>query len=307
MSKSRVGGLFGPHHTGAVTIVDAPVRMTYARKARLTFWIVSIAVAALSGTVASDYLHPILGLLVGTGIGLVAGLVTALVVMAWPVLRAIWHWVDAIIAVTAVFYGWTALMKATDLKVSLVVVVLLLGVPAVVAPIRRRVVAFAWCAIVRHRLRMSFGRMVRTGSRHQPGCLPLILIARPTPAGERVWVWLRPGLALPDLEVELPQLAVNCFADQVRVVRADRRFAALIRVDISRRDPLRARVGSPLPDQIPYFDASAVPVSPGMPPIGLDLPDVPETADPPRSTGGRSPRRRDASTPQDGPDDISLN
>ena len=303
MSKSRTGGLFGPSHTGAVTIVDAPVRMTYARKARLTFWVVSIGVAALSGTVASDYLHPILGLLAGAGIGLVAGLVAALLVVAWPVMRAIWHWADAIAIVLLVFYGWTALMKTTDLVVSLVTVGLLLGVPAAVGPLRRRVLAFVWCAIVRHRLRMSFARMVRTGSRHQPGCLPLVLIARPTPAGERVWVWLRPGLALPDLEAELPQLAVNCFADQVRVVRANRRHAALIRVDITRRDPLRARVGSPLPDQIPYFDASAVPVSPGMAPVGLDLPDVPEQEDTPRNTGGRTPRRR----PPTDPDDISLN
>ena len=303
MSKSRTGGLFGPSHTGAVTIVDAPVRMTYARKARLTFWVVSIGVAALSGTVASDYLHPILGLLAGAGIGLVAGLVAALLVVAWPVMRAIWHWADAIAIVLLVFYGWTALMKTTDLVVSLVTVGLLLGVPAAVGPLRRRVLAFVWCAIVRHRLRMSFARMVRTGSRHQPGCLPLVLIARPTPAGERVWVWLRPGLALPDLEAELPQLAVNCFADQVRVVRANRRHAALIRVDITRRDPLRARVGSPLPDQIPYFDASAVPVSPGMAPVGLDLPDVPEQEDTPRNTGGRTPRRR----PPPDPDDLSRN
>lgn len=302
MSKSRTGGLFGSHHTGAVTIVDPPVRMTYARKARLTFWVVSISVTALAGTVASDYLHPIVGLLAGTAIGVLVGLITGLFVVAWPVLRAIWHWADAITAVAVLFYGWNALMKATDLAVSLIAVALLVGVPVAVGPIRRPVLAFIWCAIVRHRLRMSFSRMVRTGSRHQPGCMPLVLIARPTPAGERVWVWLRPGLALPDLEAELPQLAVNCFADQVRVVRANRRFAALVRVDVTRRDPVRAHVMSPLPDHIPHFDASDIPVSPGMAPIGLDLPDVPEPEEKPRSTGGRPPRRR----PPTDPDDIPF-
>jgi len=309
MSKSSSGGLFGRHHTGAVTIVDAPVRVTYARKARVTFWVVGIATAALSATVASHYWHPILGLLAGTGIGLVLGFVTALFVLAWPVLRALWHWADAILAAVLVVYGWTALMQATDLTWSLVAVSVLVGAPLAVPPVRRRVMALVWCAIVRHRLRTSFARMVRSSSGHKPGCLPLILLARPTPAGERVWVWLRPGLALPDLETELPQLAVNCLASEVRVCRASRRYAALVRVDITRRDPLRARVLSPLPGQVPHFDASTIPVSPGMPPVGLDLPQVPEPADPPRNTGGRparQPRGHQPTTPPDDPDSAFL-
>lgn len=287
MSKSRFS-LFGAPPTGAVTIVDTPVRMTYARKARLAFWVVTVVVAALSATVASHYWHPILGLLAGVAIGMMLGFMVAVVVLAWPVLRAIWHWADAIVAVTTVFYGWTALMQALDLPLALVVVTVLVGVLSVVGAVRRRVVALLWCAIVRHRLRMSFARMGRSGSRQQPGCQPLILFARPTPAGERVWVWLRPGFTLPDVENEVSQLAVNCFADQVRVVRASRKTAALIRVDITRRDPLRARVVSPLPGQIPRFDPAAAPVSPGMPPVGLDLGDVPEEPDPPRRTNGRT-------------------
>jgi len=292
MSKSSHGGLFGSPRAGAVTIVDAPVRLTYARKARLTFWVVGIATAALSATVASHHWHPIVGLLTGVAVGVVLGFVAALFVLAWPVLRAVWHWADAILTAAVVVFGWTALMQVTDLTVSLLVVTVLVGVPLAVGPIRRPVLAFIWCAIVRHRLRASFARMVRSGSGHHPGCLPLILLARPTPAGERVWVWLRPGLALPDLETELSQLAVNCLASEVRVARASRSYAALVRVDITRRDPLRARVVSPLPGRIPRFDPSAIPVSPGMPPVGLDLADVPEPADPPRTAGGRSPRQR---------------
>ncbi len=291
MSKFSRGGLFGSPHTDAVTIVEPPIRMTYTRKAKVTFWVVGIACAALSATVASHSLHPILGLLSGIAIGLVTGFIAGVFVLAWPVLRALWHWADAIAAGVLVFYGWTALMQTTNLVLSLIAVSLLVGVPLAIGSVRRRVIAFLWCAIVRHRLRMSFARMVRTGSRHQPGCQPLILIARPTPAGERVWVWLRPGLALPDLENELPQLAVNCVADQVRVVRAGR-TAALVRVDVTRRDPLRARVVSPIPRQIPRFDASAVPVSPGMLPVGLDLADVPEQPDPPAKNGGRPPRQQ---------------
>ncbi len=85
-----------------------------------------------------------------------------------------------------------------------------------------------------------------SATRAHPGCLPLILVARPTPAGERVWVWLRPGLDLSDLDGKTGKLAVACWAGEVRVVRASARYAALIRVDITRRDPLTGLVRSPL-------------------------------------------------------------
>ena len=65
-----------------------------------------------------------------------------------------------------------------------------------------------------------------------------MLWARPTPAGERVWLWLRPGLDLTDLDGKTGKVAVACWAGEVRVVRASARFAALVRVDMTRRDPL---------------------------------------------------------------------
>jgi hypothetical protein len=128
---------------------------------------------------------------------------------------------------------------------------------------------------VRHRLRLCFAAFIAT---NRQGSLPLILPARPTPAGERVWVWLRPGLALTDLEAEgqVQKLAVACWANEVRVMRASRRYAALIRVDITRREPLSARVVSPLPDYVPTDIPANAPTSPGMPPAGLDLSDVPD-------------------------------
>jgi hypothetical protein len=138
--------------------------------------------------------------------------------------------------------------------------------------------------VVRHRLRLCFAQFVRAVNRTHPGSLPLVLWARPTPAGERVWLWLRPGLDLDDLDGRLGRLAVACWASEARVVRASPRFAALVRVDLARRDPLIGLVASPLALLIPNKNA-AVPVSPGMPPVGLDLADVPESAPEPR--GGR--------------------
>jgi hypothetical protein len=277
------GSRFGiAGRSGTVTVIDQRVTRDYTRRAFVSFFVVGAIVALLSATVASHYMHPILGGLLGVVIGAVVGFTVAVIVFVWPVLRVFWWWTTEIILGVAVVYGWTALMQATSLTVSLVVVVLVVGVPAGVGPIRRRVRAIAWCVIVRHRLRVAFNEFIIT-NRH--GSLPLILAARPTPAGERVWVWLRPGLALSDLEGRIDKLAVTCWADEVRVSLAGRK-ATLLRVDVTRRNPLAEKVASPLPDVVKRAWAALnrrggtdripanAPTSPGMPPTGLDLPEV---------------------------------
>src|SRR5262249_16775383 len=80
--------------------------------------------------------------------------------------------------------------------------------------------------------------------------------------------------------------------------------AALLRVDITRRNPLAGKVASPLPDLVPDFDAdeSVAPTSPGMPPVNLDLPDVPEESETdtaPRPMRGRRPRNTTTPAPVD--------
>jgi hypothetical protein len=308
MSKSSSGGLFGGPRTGSVTIVETPLAQTYARKARLTFYIVALVVALVVTVALSHRFIPLAGLVLGTLVGIVAGLVAALLVRAWPVLRALWHWSVEIGLLFTVVLGWPALVAATNTVVCLLIVSILVGVPAAVGPIRRRVIAVVWCAIWRHRLRLCFAQIIRTGVRSRAGHPPLILTARPTPAGGRVWVWLRPGLELADLEGQTGKLAVACWADQVRVARAGRSYAALVRVDIARRDPLRATIASPLPDLLPDFDPAVVaPTSPGMPPLALDLPDVPDPDEsawkrPTSPRSPRSPRKSRAADTDAGPD-----
>ena len=159
---------------------------------------------------------------------------------------------------------------------------------ALVGPVRRRIVAWFWCAVVRHRLRLCFAEFIRAASRVRPGSLPLMLLARPTPAGERVWLWLRPGLDLSDLEGRADKLAVACWASEVRVVRASDRYAALVRVDVTRRDPLMAMVASPLAGLAAGRSGEAVPSPAVVEGWALDLPDVPEELPaPPRAVGRR--------------------
>jgi hypothetical protein len=142
---------------------------------------------------------------------------------------------------------------------------------------------------VRHRLRLSFAAFLRSRNRiHVRGAQPLILLARPTPAGERVWVWLRPGLDLEELETNTTKLAVACWAASVRVVCASPRHAALVRIDVTRRDPLTGLVVSPLVDLVPPSPARPEPID-GDPLAGLDLDQVPEPASEravPRQRGG---------------------
>ncbi len=308
MSKSK---LFGRSRTGTgrggtITMIEAPVWYSYRRKAKTAFFVTAGVVGFLAATVASHSMSPALGLIIGLLLGAACGTAAFVLVFTWPIMRIFWYWATEILTFLGVIFGWQALMESTNLWLSLTIVGVVAGVPATYGPIRRRITALGWCVIVRHRLRMCFSAFIMSNNR---GNLPLILGARPTPAGERVWIWLRPGLALSDLEGRTDKLAVACWANEVRVVRASARFAALLRVDVTRRDPLTAEVKSPLPGLIPAKLLAKIranaPVSPGMPPIGgLDLPDVPEEPlEDSTPARGRKPRNPNHSTDLGDPDD----
>ncbi|MBQ1011749.1 hypothetical protein KBX53_12470 [Micromonospora sp. M51] len=302
MSKSSQRSPFGWSNRGGnnVTVIEAPVARSYRRRATIAFWVTLGVVGLLAATVASHYWHPIVGALLGVVLGALLGAVVFALIVAWPVLRVFWHWLPEIVLGLVAVYGWNMVMQSTPLWGSLLIVALVVGVPAAIGPIRRRVMAWIWCLIVRHRLRLCFAAFIAT-NRH--GSLPLILPAKPTPAGERVWVWLRPGLSLRDLEQDgqVQKLAVACWANEVRVMRHSRKYAALIRIDITRREPLAHKVVSPLPDYVPTDIPANAPTSPGMPPVGLDLPDVPDEPITPSTDTPRQRKPRNPTTPTASP------
>lgn len=281
------GRMFGERPVGAVTLVETPVSRSYAQKARVAFLVVAASVALVVGATASVALPLVLAVVVGLLSGGVCGLVVACVVRVWPALRVLWWWAFEIVAAVTVFVGMAYLSRATHPAVPLVLLAVALGVLFGAGRLRRRVSAWVWCVVVRHRLRLCFAEFIRSASRLHPGRLPLILWARPTPAGERVWVWLRPGLDLTDLDGKADKLAVACWAGEARMVRASARHAALVRVDITRRDPLTGLVASPLSAWVAWMRDDDAPVSPAVPPMGLDLLDVPEPVPPQQ----RNPRR----------------
>jgi hypothetical protein len=281
------GKLFGERSVGTVALVEAPVSMSYARRARLVFVLVSLSVWVLSATALSTVRHLLSAIAIGLVVGVAAGFVAAVVVRVWPVLRAIWWWLAEVTAALALLESTAWLARATEPWIALTAFTVLVIVVVAVGPVRRFVVAWGWCAVVRHRLRLVFAEVIRSANRVRPASLPLILIARPTPAGERVWLWLRPGLDLAELEGRTGKIAVTCWASEARIVRASTRYAALLRVDISRRDPLTDMVASPLAGLLAGWADSPAPVSPGMPPLGLDLADIPEEPPEPPTRGPR--------------------
>ena len=272
MSKSTRGFGFG-RRSGTVTVIEQKVLRSSARNARMAFIVTALIVGILAMTVASDHVHPILAALLAAPIAFVAGGLVWTLVRIWPVLRLLWWWLPEIGAGMALAYGWIALANATPAPVTLAVIAPVVGIPAAVPAIRRRVTAYAWCFIVRHRLRVCFSQFIIA---NKSGSLPLILWARPTPVGERVWVYLRPGLSLSRLQSRLDEIAVTCHASSVLVeLASESKKAAYLRFDIKRREVLTAKVSSPLPGVIDTQNMPAPYTAPTDVPTALDLPDVP--------------------------------
>ncbi|WP_259275794.1 hypothetical protein [Micromonospora chalcea] len=270
MSKSSPRRSFGRKSSGTITVIEARVHRSSARNARLAFILTAVIVGLLSAVVAASSIHPILAVFVGALIGVPLGGLAWLLVRIWPVLRLLWWWTPEIGITTLLGICWVQLVNHTSTLVTLIVVALVVGVPAAVPVSRRFLVAWTWCLIVRHRLRVCFAQFIIA---NQSGSLPLILWAKPTPVGERVWVYLRPGLSLADLEGRLDRIAVACHASTALIERASDRNAAYLRFDIKRREVLTAQVGSPLVDVID----DTVPATERIPatvPTALDLPDI---------------------------------
>jgi hypothetical protein len=216
--------------------------------------------------VAASKWHPIPALLAGIAAGLITGAVAGAVVAAWPVLRAIWWWTPETVIIGGLVTGWIELAEHTTLPYRLAAVAAISGVLAAIKPVRARINALTWCLVTRHRVRTCFSEFIIT---NRTGSLPLILWAVPTPVGERVWIWLRPGLAIDDLLDRLDKIAVACWATAAVAEAASRSNAAFVRLDIKRRDALTKTVSSPLLGM----------VKPGAPATERDSTDIPDALD----------------------------
>ncbi len=161
-------------------------------------------------------------------------------------LLIVWRWRIEILAVAALLAILGHLSERLGSPGVAVAAMAATVAAVLVAPVTRRyTVSRAWCVITRHRLRAC---LVQIRTTNRDGRLPWLLWTRPTPVGERVWLWMLPGLSVKDVEERTEHIAAACWARDARVERL-RRLATLVRVDVIRRDPL----GAPKPIRNPLM------------------------------------------------------
>lgn len=115
---------------------------------------------------------------------------------------------------------------------------------------RRWLSAAVGCMVIRARLRAAFAELRLS---RRSGRLPFTVALVPTAVGERVWLCCPVGVSAEDIADEIDRLRAACFVRDVRVTR-DRRFSALVVVEVIRRDPLAGT--TPVTSPLRRFDVS---------------------------------------------------
>ncbi len=172
----------------------------------------------------------------------------------------VWRWRVELLTITTVVVVWVVLadrLLATWPSWSAPVVLATTIAVICLMPVSGRFVTRrVWCVFSRHRTRKCF---VQSRVMTHEGLLPLFMWTRPTPVGERLWLWLRPGLSGRDIETVTDRIAAACWAASARVTISPAR-AAVVSVEITRRDPLAGGlITSPLLDSVhpDHFDTDA--------------------------------------------------
>lgn len=92
--------------------------------------------------------------------------------------------------------------------------------------------ARAGCVVTAHRLRTGCAQAwIHT----RQGRLPVILLTRPIPGGEQVYLWCRAGTSGVDFESARDLLRTACWARDVRISRSNR-YSHIVIVDVIRRE-----------------------------------------------------------------------
>lgn len=93
------------------------------------------------------------------------------------------------------------------------------------------------CIIIAHRVRTGCAQAwIRTRS----GKLPIILLTRPQPWGERIYIWCRAGICPEDFEAARNVLRSACWANDICVTRSIR-YSHIVILDLIHADwPIKA-------------------------------------------------------------------
>ncbi|MEV6892718.1 hypothetical protein [Kribbella sp. NPDC051137] len=179
---------------------------------------------------------------------------------SWPVklLLTVWRWRWELYVLAALAYiaiahrtAITGYFQSNPLWLNALMLIALFPWVATDNPARRFVSNRIWCVITRHRLRAC---LIEMRTLNYSGNLPFIVACFSTKTGQVVWLWMRPGQSVEDLDNKAESLASACWARKATIARS-KKNAAIVRIDIDRRDPLAKKtIASPL-----LQDTSGVP------------------------------------------------
>lgn len=156
-----------------------------------------------------------------------------------PIVAA-WRWRYELAGLACLAATWTSLGApvAAGLTAGLAAT---LAITACFPRGRRFLAARAWCIVTPHRVRTGCAQAwIHT----RYGKLPVILLTRCQPSGERVYLWCRAGTSALDFTSARNLLAAACWAMDVQVSQ-HARHAHLVALDVIRREPQREWTGEP--------------------------------------------------------------
>jgi len=158
------------------------------------------------------------------------------------------RWRTELVAIVATMSLWAWLNGPLGNEGAAIAMVPVVAVVFAVPHTRRVAWPRVMCVVTRHRIRSCLSQLAAS---NRDGRLPWIVWIRPTPVGERAWLWMIAGLSVNDVKDRTEALAAACWARETRVERSRTR-AMVVRVDIIRRDPLSA----PKPIENPLMDGT---------------------------------------------------
>ena len=155
-------------------------------------------------------------------------------------LAAAWRWRYELAAAAGLATMWAILgtTVAAALAAGLATV---LTLAACTARGRRFLLARWWCIVTPHRVRTG---CAQTWIHSRYGKIPIVLLTRRQPSGERVYLWCRAGTSAADFRSARKAFAAACWAKDVQVHR-HARYAHMVALDIIRREPLAQPSGRP--------------------------------------------------------------
>jgi hypothetical protein len=161
------------------------------------------------------------------------------VARANPIVAA-WRWRYELAGAAGLAVGWMVLDSAAAAWPTAGLVAML-AITACFRWGRRFLTARAWCIVTPHRVRVG---CAQAWIHSRSGKIPIILLTRRQPFGERVYIWCRAGTSTADFRSARELLAVACWAMDVRVSH-HARYAHLVALDVVRREPPAQWSGQP--------------------------------------------------------------